>query len=85
MTKTGNEGHTSFGFVRHEYAKLLALSGRAEEACAHARRAVDIHARAFGAMHQWTQDSATVLAGALDALGRSEEALDVRRCHALVS
>jgi hypothetical protein len=71
--------------VRHEYAKLLALCGRAEEACAHARQALDMHVRAFGAEHQWTQDSATVLSEALEAAGRVDEAVDVRRCHSLAS
>ncbi len=82
-TKTGNHGHTSFGFLRHEYAKLLALCGRAEEACEHASQALEIHARAFGATHQWTQNAASVLAGALEALGRHDEARDIRRCHGL--
>ena len=81
--KTGNHAHTSFGFLRHEYAKLLSLCGRPEEACAQAREALDIHVQAFGSAHQWTQHVATVLAGALDALGRGDEARELRRCHSL--
>jgi tetratricopeptide (TPR) repeat protein len=83
--KTGNDAHTSFGFLRHEYAKLLALCGRAEEACTQAMHALEIHVRAFGSTHQWTQNVATVLADSLEALGRREEARNVRRCHGLCS
>lgn len=81
--KSGDHAHTSVGFLRYEFSKLLLAVGRADEACAEATQALAIHERAFGPTHQWTQDSAAALAAALDALGRGEEAAAARRRHGL--
>ncbi len=83
--KTGDHAHTSVGFLRFEFSKLLLAVGRADEACAEATQALAIHETAFGPTHQWTQDSAAALAAALDVLGRGEEAAAARQRYRLTA
>jgi hypothetical protein len=47
------------------------------------KSALAAHDKVLGRHHRYTTDSADVMAGALDALGRNEEALSLREAYGL--
>jgi tetratricopeptide (TPR) repeat protein len=69
-------------YVTH-YARLLLDTARAAEALPLAQTALATHETASGANHLWTKDSARVTADALAALGRADEAAELRARYAL--
>ena len=68
--------------AQRNLAMLLLLTKRPEQALPIAEAALRVHARA-GGDPAWTKDSARTWAQALDALGRKDEAKDVRRQYGL--
>jgi hypothetical protein len=81
--ETGDHAHTSVGFLRHEFSKLLLAMGRAGEAQGEAEEALAIHERAFEPMHQWTKECAGTLAAVEEAVGHIEKARQLRARHGL--
>ena len=61
-----------------QYARLLLDTGRATEATRLAQTALETHEATSGPNYPWTKDSARVVADALEALNRSEEAVGLR-------
>jgi hypothetical protein len=61
----------------------LLLSGRAAEALTVAQSTLATQEAAAGRNHRWTKLSALVTADALDALGRTEEAKELRERYGL--
>jgi hypothetical protein len=59
------------------------MSGQPTEALSLGETALAAHDKALGSDHTWTQDSARVTADALDALGRTEEAKELRKRYGL--
>ena len=66
--------HPNTSLVRRNLAALVLASGNASEALTLGEAALTAHDEALGREHAWTKDSAHVIARALDALGRAEEA-----------
>ena len=60
------------------YARLLLNTGRPTDALSYAQSALSIHEATSGPTHHWTKDSARVMADALDAQGRTDEAAEPR-------
>ena len=76
--KTIGPEHQRTNQTRSKLARLRLSQGAALEALAMAETALAAHERVLGADHPWTKGSALVTAGALDALGRGDEAAAVR-------
>jgi tetratricopeptide (TPR) repeat protein len=70
--------HRATNRARSNMARLLLMSGQPTEALTLGQAAVAAHDKALGPNHPWTKDSARVPADALDALGRTEEAKELR-------
>ena len=76
-------GHLQTQRYASHYARLLLETRRVTEALTMAQSALAIHEAATTRSHPWTKDSARVTADALDALGRSEEAAELRERYGL--
>ena len=70
--------HPNTNRVRHNFARLLLAEGNAAEALRCGEAALSAHEKTLGENHPWTKDSARVVADALAALGRAEEAAALR-------
>jgi hypothetical protein len=64
-----------------QYARLLLDTGRSAEALSLAQAALAIHEATSGPNHPWTKDSARVVADALAALDRGDEAVALRTSY----
>jgi tetratricopeptide (TPR) repeat protein len=71
-------GHPSTQRYRSHCARHFLNTGRATEALSLARAALATHEKASGPNHPWTKDSARLMADALDAQSRSDEAAELR-------
>ncbi len=69
-------------FCSH-HARLLLDIGRAAEALYVAQEALAVHEKACGPNHPWTKDSARIVADALEALNRDDEAAARRERHGI--
>jgi tetratricopeptide (TPR) repeat protein len=76
--------HATTQRYKCNYARLLLDTGHADEAHILAAAALAAHAEANGPRNNWTKDSASVTADALDALGRGDEAAEVREKYGFV-
>jgi tetratricopeptide (TPR) repeat protein len=70
--------HPYANVARRNLARLFLAQGKPVEALALAEPALAAHDKALGPSHSWTKDSARVAIGALEAVGRGEEAVKVR-------
>jgi tetratricopeptide (TPR) repeat protein len=70
--------HPDTNRTRWNLARLLITSCHAREALGPAEAALRAHERALGPNHRYTKDSADVMAKALDALGRADQAAALR-------
>ena len=66
------------------YARMLLGAGRTVEALTIAQSALAALETAYSGNHPWIKDSARVTADALDALGRTEEAKELRERYGLM-
>jgi Tetratricopeptide repeat len=64
-------------------AKVLVATGSPEDALKFGAAALAAHEAALGPAHPWTADSAGVMAQALQAIGRTGEAVELRRRYGL--
>ena len=64
--------------TRNNLARLLLDLGHPSEALAMSSSALAALERSLSVDHEWTRFSADVTAAALDALGRADEAAEVR-------
>jgi tetratricopeptide (TPR) repeat protein len=76
--RTLGHDHPNSNRVRCNLARLLLRTGKIEEGLSLAHIALASHDECLGGDHGWTKDSASVVAAALDALNRSEEAKALR-------
>ena len=76
--KTLGHDHPNSNRTRCNLARLLLRIGKIEEGLSLARAALTAHQEYLGGDHGWTKESASVVADALDALNRSEEAKALR-------
>jgi len=81
--KTRGQGHPLTQRFCSNYARLLFDTGRAIEALSPAQAALAVHETTPGPNHTWTKDSAGVVADALEALNRGDEAAALRARHAI--
>jgi tetratricopeptide (TPR) repeat protein len=75
--------HPNTNRARYNLSRLLFLKGRPTEALTLCETALTAHDKALGRDHPWTKDSARVTAAALEALGRTEEAKELRERYGL--
>jgi tetratricopeptide (TPR) repeat protein len=83
--KTLGPEHPGTNKVRHNLSHLLCIMNAPTEALALGQDALAAHEKALGGDHAWTKHSADVTADALDALGRTEEAKDLRERYGVTS
>jgi tetratricopeptide (TPR) repeat protein len=76
--------HPNTNRARCNLSRLLLLIGPPAEALALAQTALAAHEKFLGRDHAWTKDSARVTADALDALGRTEDAKELRERYGLM-
>jgi hypothetical protein len=69
--------------LRSNLAKALVATGSPQDALKFGAAALAAHDTALGPSHPWTADSAGVMAKALDAVGRSGEAGELRQRYGL--
>jgi hypothetical protein len=69
--------------LRSNLAKVLVLTGNAEDAAKLGAAALAAHEAALGPSHPWTTDSAGITAQALDVLQRTGEAAEIRQRYGL--
>jgi tetratricopeptide (TPR) repeat protein len=77
--------HQDTNRTRCHLAELLLRSNQPTQALALAETALSTDDKALGRAHPWTQDSARVTADALEALGRTDEAKELRERYALLA
>jgi tetratricopeptide (TPR) repeat protein len=65
------------------YARLLFDTGRSAEALSLAQAALAVHEATSGLNHPWTKDSARIVADALAALDRGDEAAALRASYGI--
>jgi tetratricopeptide (TPR) repeat protein len=75
--------HPNANRLRSNLAKGLVSIGNLEDAEKLGAAALAAHEAALGPSHPWTADSAGVVAQALDASGRNDEAVELRRRYGL--
>jgi len=75
--------HQNTNRTRGNLSGLLLLVGLPTDALALGETALAAHEKLLGRHHPWTKDSARVTADALDALGRTEEAKELRERYGL--
>jgi tetratricopeptide (TPR) repeat protein len=78
LDKTIGPAHPTYNRVRCNLAALRLAGGDAAEALALAEAALAVHEKALGSAHHWTKDSGRTAADALVALGRADEAKELR-------
>jgi hypothetical protein len=83
--KTLGPSDPNTNLVRRNLARLLLDIGKPDEARAIAEMAAASHEKVLGPNHVWTVDSAQVTADALDAVGRAEEAAELRKRYRSVA
>jgi hypothetical protein len=69
--------------VRCDFARMLLADGNVAQAVTFSGAALAAHEKTFGKDHPWTKDSARVVADALDALSRADEAAALRARHCI--
>src|SRR5262249_42153936 len=70
---------------RYHLARLLLVSGHANEAITLGETALAAHEKVLGRNHAWTVDSARVTTDAMGAVGRTEEAKALRERYGVPS
>jgi tetratricopeptide (TPR) repeat protein len=75
--------HPNTNRLRSNLAKVLVAIGDFADAEKLGAAALAVHESALGRSHPWTLDAAGVVAQALDAAGRSDEAIELRHRFAL--
>jgi tetratricopeptide (TPR) repeat protein len=83
LTKIVGGEHSRVAFMRQHFAELYLLMGRLEEALDEASAAVAVHRAAYGPHHRWTKSAAELKSRVLAALGRPNEADQLRAEHRL--
>jgi hypothetical protein len=81
--KTQGVQHPSTNVARGNLARLRLTQRAPSEALALSKAALGAHDKVLGANHPWTKVSAGIIASALAALGRADEAAAVRARYGL--
>jgi len=75
--------HPNANRLRSNLAKVLVSTGSHQDALKFGAAALAAHEAALGPSHPWTADSAAVVAQALEAIGRTSEAVELRQRYGL--
>lgn len=78
LETVGGSEHPNTNRIRYNLARWLLANGDPAEALELGKSALLNHEKALGLQHPWTKSSAHVAADALDALGRADEAKELR-------
>jgi tetratricopeptide (TPR) repeat protein len=77
--RTLGPAHPNANRLRSNLARVLVSTGHPQDALKFGAAALAAHEASLGSSHPWTADSACVMAKALDAVGRTGEAAELRR------